>query len=69
MKKLYPEITDKEELFQAAGKDCIREFLFRELDMLKRVIRDMRIKNIFYPPHYASGYNKNGKSCKTVIYP
>ena len=38
-----------EELFQAAGKKCVREFLRVELDMSKRVATDIRIRHVFYP--------------------
>ena len=45
----YPEITDPTERFQKLGKDCIRDFLFKELKMSETVARDIRIKSVFYP--------------------
>ena len=45
----YSEITDDEERFQLAGKQCIRDFLRTEMNVSQRVARDIRIKNVFYP--------------------
>ena len=50
----YSHIKDDEARFQEAGKECIREFLFNELKMSKRVISDLRIISVFFPPVGAS---------------
>ena len=46
----YAHIIDDEARFQAAGKDCVREFLYNELKMSERVINDLRIVSVFFPP-------------------
>ena len=45
----YHEILDDEARFQAAGKDSVREFLHREMEMPIDTVEDIRIKNVFYP--------------------
>ena len=39
----------EEELFQTAGKQCVREFLRVEMNISKRVATDIRIKHVFFP--------------------
>ena len=45
----FMDISDKDERFQEAGKACVREFLFKEMKMTKRVSKDLRIKKVFFP--------------------
>ena len=47
----FHEDTESEELlFQEAGKESVRKFLFMEMNMSERCVDDLRIKNVFYPP-------------------
>ena len=48
-KSSYPEIIDQEDRFQKLGKDCVRDFLFKEMEMSETVVADIRIKSVFYP--------------------
>ena len=45
----YPELTNPEERFQKLGKDCVKDFLYQELDLSETVAGDIRIKSVFYP--------------------
>ena len=46
----YADIQNEEERFQQTGKDCIRNFLFDEMNISERIIGNLRIKSIFFPP-------------------
>ena len=43
------DIVDKEEKFQEAGKMCIREYMYIEMKMSRRICKDIRIKSVFFP--------------------
>ena len=46
----FSHIKDDEKRFQATGKKCILNFLKDEMDISDRIISDIRIKSVFFPP-------------------